>query len=240
MNEFEPAEKTLCFKVWIEFLYKIGHISQAVIWTLSYLILPILFGLYYVVQGILLIPNYISETQIYCALSGKNYKSKPFDYYQDYKSVIQHKSEDFSEEFKDLVFKMLSYNMLERPSLEQIKEHKWLQGPTPNQDQVRQAMQRLKSKFIEKEVEHHSTQLRMKNENIRNRPLPKSFKDYALFCIRTNNVEALVKGLYKLTKIFLFSYARWLLRCHYCRKKKNVKWIQNIDTKHEKYRKQRF
>jgi len=32
---------------------------------------------------------------------------------------------------------MLSYNMLERPSLEQIKEHKWLQGPTPNQDQVR-------------------------------------------------------------------------------------------------------
>ena len=132
MNEFEPAEKTLCFKVWIEFLYKIGHISQVVIWTLSYLILPILFGLYYVILGICAIPKYVSETQIYCALSGKNYKKTPFNYYLDYKSVIQHKSDDFSEDFKDLVFKMLSYNMLERPSLEQIKEHKWLQGPTPN------------------------------------------------------------------------------------------------------------
>lgn len=118
MNEFEPAEKTLCFKVWIEFLYKIGHISQVVIWTLSYLILPILFGLYYVILGICAIPKYVSETQIYCALSGKNYKQTPFNYYLDYKSVIQHKSDDFSEDFKDLVFKMLSYNMLERPSLE--------------------------------------------------------------------------------------------------------------------------
>lgn len=117
MNEFEPAEKTLCFKVWIEFLYKIGHISQVVIWTLSYLIMPILFGLYYVLQGICAVPKYISETQIYCALSGKNYKQTPYCYL-DYKNVIQHKSEDFSEEFKDLVFKMLSYNMLERPSLE--------------------------------------------------------------------------------------------------------------------------
>jgi len=62
MNEFEPAEKTLCFKVWIEFLYKIGHISQVVIWTLSYLILPILFGLYYVILGICAIPKYVSET----------------------------------------------------------------------------------------------------------------------------------------------------------------------------------
>jgi len=80
-------------------------------------------------------------------------------------------------------------------------------------------MYRLKSKFIEKEVEWQSTQLRMKNEQIRSRPLPKSFKDYAIFCIKTNNVEALMKGLYKLGKIYFYSYARYLLRCHYCRKK---------------------
>ena len=49
-------------------------------------------------------------------------------------------------------------------------------------------MSRLKSKFIEKEVEGQSSQLRMKNEQIRDRPRPKSFMDYALFCIKTNNV----------------------------------------------------
>jgi hypothetical protein len=80
-------------------------------------------------------------------------------------------------------------------------------------------MSRLKSKFIEKEVEGQSTQLRMKNEHVRNRPLPKSFKDYAIFCIKTNNVWALLKGLLKLSKIYFLSYLRWVLRCHFCRKK---------------------
>lgn len=56
----------------------------------------------------------------------------------DFSNVIEHKMDkEFSEEFKDLVFKMLSYNMLDRPSIEQIKEHPWLKGPTPTQDQVK-------------------------------------------------------------------------------------------------------
>jgi len=59
-------------------------------------------------------------------------------------------------------------------------------------------MYRLKSKFIEKEVEQYNTQKRTKGGDNKNRPQPKSFYDYAIFCIRTNNVSALSKGLYKL------------------------------------------
>jgi serine/threonine protein kinase len=45
----------------------------------------------------------------------------------EYSNVIEHKyDKEFSEEFRDLVFKMLAYNMLDRPSLQQIKEHPWL------------------------------------------------------------------------------------------------------------------
>ena len=65
----------------------------------------------------------------------------------------------------------------------------------------------------------------MKNEKYRNRPQPKNFYDYAMFCIKTNNVHALSKGLYKIVKIYVYCYARWLLRCHYCRKKQNSKLI---------------
>lgn len=61
-------------------------------------------------------------------------------------------------------------------------------------------MSRLKSKFIQKEVEQQSTQLRTKNTD-KHRPLAKSFKDYAIFCIRTNNVSALMKGCIRLLKI---------------------------------------
>jgi hypothetical protein len=101
-------------------------------------------------------------------------------------------------------------------------------------------MSRLKSKFIEKEVEQQSTQWRNKNDQTRSRPLPKSFKDYALFCIRTNNRDALVKGLYKLSIIYFTSYFRYFLRCHYCRKKKSKVIISDFKlTYQEKMKKKR-
>jgi hypothetical protein len=100
-------------------------------------------------------------------------------------------------------------------------------------------MQRLKNKFIEKEVEQQSTQWRMKNDQTRSRPLPKSFKDYAVFCIRTNNKEALFKGLWKLSRIYLYSYSRYFLRCHYCRKKTKIQITDFKLTYQEKMRKQR-
>ena len=49
----------------------------------------------------------------------------------------KHHENEFSNEFKDMVFKMLAYNMVDRPSINQIKDHPWLQGPTPSQDQVK-------------------------------------------------------------------------------------------------------
>lgn len=50
--------------------------------------------------------------------------------------------------------------------------------------------------------------------------MPKSFKDYAIFCIRTNNIEALLKGYWSLLKIQFMIYSRYILRCHLCRKKR--------------------
>jgi hypothetical protein len=38
--------------------------------------------------------------------------------HQNIKNVIQHKTDEFSHEFKDLVVKMLSYNFLDRPTLD--------------------------------------------------------------------------------------------------------------------------
>lgn len=35
---------------------------------------------------------------------------------------------NFSEEFKDLVFQMMSYNHQHRPTLEQIRAHPWMQA----------------------------------------------------------------------------------------------------------------
>jgi serine/threonine protein kinase len=39
---------------------------------------------------------------------------------------------NLSEEFKDLVVKMLSYNFGERPSIEEIKEHPWFKKDLPS------------------------------------------------------------------------------------------------------------
>lgn len=117
------------------------------------------------------------------------------------KNVIQNQTDTFSEEFKDLVIRMISYNYLERPTLEQIEEHPWMQGPVPSKEEVKQAMSWLKSKFIQKEVQQQSRLYRTKHTEIKNRPMAKSFKDYALFCIRTNNIDALVKGYLSLIKI---------------------------------------
>jgi hypothetical protein len=92
-------------------------------------------------------------------------------------------------------------------------------------------MAKLKSKFIEKEVEHQSQELRKKNKAIGDRPLAKNFIDYAKFCIMTNNFGALMKGYWKLSKIYILVYSRYILRCHYCRKRKldNKKFL-NMNT----------
>lgn len=49
-------------------------------------------------------------------------REKPADYY--------------TEEFKDLVQSMLQLDGPERPSLEQIMAHPWMQAPTPSKEEV--------------------------------------------------------------------------------------------------------
>lgn len=69
------------------------------------------------------------------------------------KNVIQNRTNTFSDEFKDLVIRMLAYNGLERPTLAQIQNHPWMEGPVPPKEEVKQAMSWLKSKFIQQEVQ---------------------------------------------------------------------------------------
>jgi hypothetical protein len=92
-------------------------------------------------------------------------------------------------------------------------------------------MSKLKSKFIEKEVEQTSKELRKKNKSISDRPLAKNFSDYAKFCFMTNNLGALLKGYWKLCKIYILVYSRYILRCHYCRKRKiDSRKLLNMNT----------
>lgn len=98
-------------------------------------------------------------------------------------------------------------------------------------------MARLKGKFIEKEVEQQSQELRKKNTAISDRPIAKNFLDYAKFCIMTNNFGALMKGYWKLSKIYFLVYSRYVLRCHYCRKKQlDKRKILNMNTPKEERR----
>jgi len=44
--------------------------------------------------------------------------------------------EFFSEDFKDLIQSMLQLDPVHRPSMLEICAHKWMQGPTPTQEEV--------------------------------------------------------------------------------------------------------
>ena len=82
--------------------------------------IPIVTLLYHLFKYVIGLPSLIK------LLFNKDDLSKTQKIY-DCSNVIEHKyDKEFSEEFRDLVFKMLAYNMLDRPSLEQIKEHPWL------------------------------------------------------------------------------------------------------------------
>lgn len=73
---------------------------------------PILTILLYLFEYVISLPSLIK-------LLFKNNKHDPKSQIYDCSNVIEHKyDKEFSEEFRDLVFKMLSYNMLDRPSLE--------------------------------------------------------------------------------------------------------------------------
>ena len=152
------------FQIWLECLYKFSFMFQILTNILCIICLPVLECLYTIICALFEIPGYFYNgtfmnfivSILYPEENNINFQENYLKH-QNILQVIQHQSDEFSDEFKDLVFRMLSYNFLDRPSLAQIKKHPWLKGPTPSQVEVKQAMSRLKSKFIQKEVEQHST-----------------------------------------------------------------------------------
>jgi len=48
----------------------------------------------------------------------------------------------FSEEFKDLIECMLKLEPVQRPSITDVIQHPWMQGPTPSREEVVSEFQR--------------------------------------------------------------------------------------------------
>ncbi len=59
-------------------------------------------------------------------------------------------------------------------------------GEIPTQDEIVREMSKLKKEFIIKEIQHQSSYFfeREKKPEIN---LPKSFREYAVYCYKTNN-----------------------------------------------------
>jgi len=74
---------------------------------------PVFLLLYYLCFYLSLLPGLIRESAACVALFGK--PPKPQDIISSVSNARN--SDDFSPEFKDLVFKMIAYNMVDRPSL---------------------------------------------------------------------------------------------------------------------------
>lgn len=64
---------------------------------------------------------------------------------------------DYSDEFKDLVLSMMSYHFYDRPSIEMIRNHPWLRGEVPCQEEIIREMSKLKKEFIIKEIQRQSS-----------------------------------------------------------------------------------
>lgn len=58
----------------------------------------------------------------------------------------------YSKDFEDLVVSMMSYHFYDRPSIEEIKNHPWLKGEVPTQEEIIREMAKLKKEFIIKEI----------------------------------------------------------------------------------------
>ncbi len=58
----------------------------------------------------------------------------------------------YSNEFKDLVISMMQYHFYDRPSIQQIRNHPWLRGEVPTQEEIVREMSKLKKEFIIKEI----------------------------------------------------------------------------------------
>lgn len=122
-NDFLSSsdDRTLAFQIWQQFLYKIGFGITVIHFALRIILMPILNILGIALQNIIEIPFYLKETEFIRKLRGKHTPGncqcglnnddcqKESQFYhlystlQNSKNVIQHNSDEFSDEFKDLV-----------------------------------------------------------------------------------------------------------------------------------------
>lgn len=103
--------------------------------------------------------------------------------------VVTESRKDYSDDFKDLVISMMAYHSYERPSIAKIRNHPWLKGEVPSQEEIVREMSKLKKEFIIKEIQRQSSYFLENEKSGLN--LPTSFKEYAVYCYKTNNTNAL-------------------------------------------------
>lgn len=66
--------------------------------------------------------------------------------------VVTESRKDYSDEFKNLVLSMMAYHFYERPDIKTIRNHPWLKGEVPSQEEIIREMSKLKKEFIIKEI----------------------------------------------------------------------------------------
>jgi len=134
---------------------------------------------------------------------------------------------DYSDDFKNLVLSMMTYHFYDRPSIEEIRNHPWLRGEVPSQEEIVREMSKLKKEFIIKEIQSQSSYF-LEEKSLSELNLPKSFKDYAIYCYKTNNTNALfsntivvsiisIEGVVKMSSHLFIEFGKSIVKCD-CRR----------------------
>jgi serine/threonine protein kinase len=67
-------------------------------------------------------------------------------YWEEWEKSDQQNSKNMklSDDFKDIMFKMISYSYTDRPSIKEIKNHKWFQQRLPSLEHVKLEIMKIK------------------------------------------------------------------------------------------------
>ena len=102
---------------------------------------------------------------------------------------------------------MIAYNKVDRISLSDIKRHPWVTNPElPTQQEVRQELGRLKTRFIHRTFEDQVETLKDEAQR-RDVRLPKSFTHYLSYIRRKEGLLQVVIGMVKLALRFAIALA---------------------------------
>jgi serine/threonine protein kinase len=71
-----------------------------------------------------------SQDKLYRHIVAKDYP-KFWQEWAQTEDASRAKARDLTDEFKNLIVKLLAYDFTDRPSIEEIKEHAWFKGSLP-------------------------------------------------------------------------------------------------------------